>query len=54
MKNKIIGRINLIPKTSNLTTFDEVLVKLWLKQITIWDDRCTVELKSGVSIDVDA
>lgn len=24
------------------------------KQITIWDDRITVELKSGVSIDVDA
>jgi len=33
---------------------DEALVRRWIKQITIWDDRITVELKSGVSIDVDA
>jgi site-specific DNA recombinase len=26
----------------------------YIKQITIWDDRITVELKSGVSIDVNA
>ena len=37
-----------------LTEFDEALVRRWIKQITIWDDRITVELKSGVSIDVDA
>lgn len=30
------------------------LVRRWIKQITIWDDHITVELKSGVSIDVDA
>lgn len=37
-----------------LTEFDESLVRRWIKQITIWDDRITVELKSGVSINVDA
>lgn len=38
---------------SELTTFDEALVKRWLKQITIWDDHCTVELKSGLKVDVE-
>ena len=37
-----------------LTEFDENLVKRWLRQITVWDDHYTVELKSGLSIDVPA
>lgn len=41
-------------QTTHLTEFDESLVRRWIKQITIWDDRITIELKSGVSIDVDA
>ena len=41
-------------QTTHLTEFDESLVRRWIKQITIWDDRITVELKSSVSIDVDA
>ena len=40
-------------QTSDLTTFDEALVKRWLKQITIWDDHCTVELKSGFKVNVE-
>lgn len=40
-------------QTSDLTEFDEVLVKRWLKQITVRPDHCTVELKSGVSVDID-
>lgn len=36
------------------TEFDESLVRRWIRQITFWDDHITVELKSGVSIDVDA
>ena len=38
---------------SDLTVFDEALVKRWIKQITIWDDHCTVELKSGLKVDVE-
>lgn len=41
-------------QTAHLTEFDESLVRRWVKQITIRDDHITVELKSGVSIDVDA
>lgn len=37
---------------SELTEFDEKLVKHWLRQITVWDDHYTIELKSGLSIDV--
>ena len=40
-------------QSSDLTTFDKALVKRWLKQITIWDDHCTVELKSGLKVDVE-
>ena len=39
---------------NKLTEFDEKLVKRWLRQITVWDDHYTVELKSGLSIDVPA
>ena len=40
-------------QTTDLTDFDETLVKRWLKQITVWDDHFTVELKSGLSIDIE-
>ena len=58
-RDEQIKRINdlqdyISQQTPLLTEFDEALVRRWIKQITIWDDRITVELKSGVSIDVDA
>lgn len=58
-RDEQIKRINdlqdyIAQQTTHLTEFDESLVRRWIKQITIWDDRITVELKSGVSIDVDA
>lgn len=58
-RDEQIKRINdlqdyIAQQTTYLTEFDEALVRRWIKQITIWDDRITVELKSGVSIDVDA
>ena len=58
-RDEQIKRINelqdyIAQQTSYLTEFDEALVRRWIKQITIWDDRITVVLKSGVSIDVDA
>ena len=58
-RDEQIKRINdlqdyLAQQTTHLTEFDESLVRRWIKQITIWDDHITIELKSGVSIDVDA
>lgn len=40
-------------QTSDLTVFDEDLVKRWLKQIIIQDDHYTVELKSYLKVDVE-
>ena len=58
-RDEQIKRINdlqdyIAQQTTRLTEFDESLVQRWIKQITIWNDHITVELKSGVSIDVDA
>ena len=38
---------------TNLESFDETLVKRWLKQITVWEDHFTVKLKSGLKIDIE-
>lgn len=40
-------------QSATFEVFDETLVKRWLKQITIWNDHCTVELKSGLKVDVE-
>ena len=58
-RDEQIKRINdlqdyIAQQTTHLTEFDEALVRRWIKQITIWDDHITVELKSGVNVDVDA
>ena len=57
-RDKQIKRINdlqdyIAQQTTHLTEFEESLVRRWIKQITIWDDHITVEMKSGVSIDMD-
>ncbi len=53
-----IERINALQDFINqqnamLTEFDETLVKRWLKQITVYNDHFTVELKSGLKIDIE-
>ena len=58
-RDEQIKRINdlqdfIAQQTAHLTEFNEALVRRWVKQITVWDDHFTVELKSGVNIDVDA
>lgn len=58
-RDEQIKRINdlqdfIAQQTAHLTEFDESLMRRWLKQITVWDDHFTVELKSGVSIDIHA
>ena len=39
---------------AELTEFDEVLVRRWFKQITVYEDHYTIELKSGLKVDIDA
>ena len=59
VRDEQVKRINELTEfieqqDSELTEFDESLARRWLKEIVVWDDRITVELKSGVSLDVDA
>ena len=37
---------------AHLETFDETLVKRWLERIIVWEDHFTVELKSGLKIEI--
>lgn len=53
-----IARINdlqdfIKEQRTDLAEFDEILVKRWLKQITVRDDHFTVELKYGLKIDIE-
>lgn len=38
---------------TNRESFDETLVKRWIKQITVWEYHFTVEFKSGLKIDIE-
>lgn len=38
---------------TDITEFDEALIRRWINHITVYEDHFTVELKSGLSIDVD-
>lgn len=38
---------------TDISEFDEALIRRWIKQITVYNDHFTVELKSGLSIDID-
>ena len=37
---------------SEITEFDESLARRWLKEIVVWNDRFSVELKSGVTVEI--
>ncbi len=38
---------------TDITEFDEALIRRWIKLITVYDDHFTIELKSGLSIDIN-
>ena len=53
-----IARINELQdfikqQPAHLEAFDEAMVKRWLERIIIWDDHFTVELKSGLKIEIE-
>ena len=56
-RDEQLGRITALQdfirsQSTNLTELDESLAKRWVQKITVWPDRCTVELKSGLSVDI--
>lgn len=55
-RDERIRRINELQdfigsQPTQLTEFDENLVKRWVKRITVYDDRIAVELKSGICVE---
>lgn len=57
VRDEQVKRINELnefieQQDSELTEFDESLAQRWLKEIVVWDDRFSVELKSGVRIEM--
>lgn len=58
VRDEQVSRINELTEfiqqqDSELTEFDESLARRWLKEIGVWDNRITIELKSDISIDVE-
>lgn len=57
-RDEQIGRITELQdfikqQSTELTEFNENLARRWIKKITIYDDKYTVEFKSGVSVDIE-
>ena len=53
-----IARINELQdfikqQPAHLEAFDEVLVKRWLERVIVREDHFTVELKSGLKIEIE-
>lgn len=58
VRDERVKRINelndfISQQDTELTEFDESLARRWLKEITVWDNRFSVELKSGVIIEIE-
>ena len=57
VRDEQVKRINelndfISQQDTELTEFDESLARRWLKEIVVWDDRFSVELKSGVVVEI--
>lgn len=57
VRDEQVKRINELTEfieqqDSEMTEFDESLARRWIKEIVVWDDRFSVELKSGVKMEV--
>ena len=50
-----IARINELQDFSSSAApcFGEALVKHWLERIIVWEDHFTVDLKSGLNIEIE-
>ena len=42
----------LAEQTEQIEEYDEILVRRMIEKITVYEDRFTVEFKSGTSVDV--
>ena len=59
MNTELIKRLNdlaafLDEQTEAITDYSEAMVRRLIAKITVYDEKLTVEFKSGLEIDVDA
>lgn len=57
VRDEQVKRINELnefieQQDSEMTEFDESLVRRWIKEIIVWDERFSVELRSGVRVEI--
>ena len=54
LKKRIADMSTFLKKQSTaLTEYDEQLVRRLIEKVTIYEDKSTVEFKSGLTVDVD-
>ena len=58
VRDEQVKRINELnefieQQDSEMTEFDESLARRWLMDIVVWDDRFSVELKSGIVVEIE-
>ena len=54
LNSSLIKNVNFIrSQQSEITEFDESLVRKLIQQITVYDDHFTVRFKSGLEIDIN-
>ena len=54
MKKRIANMgVFLLKQPIALTEYDEPLVRRLIKKVTVFEDKFTVEFKSGVTVDVN-
>jgi site-specific DNA recombinase len=54
LKKRMADMSTFLKKQStNLTKYDEQLVRRLIEKVTVYEDKFTVEFKSGVTVDVD-
>jgi site-specific DNA recombinase len=54
LKKRIADMSTFLKKQSTaLTEYDEQLIRRLIEKVTIYEDKFTVEFKSGVTVDVE-
>ncbi len=58
VRDEQVKRINELnefikQQDSEMTEFDESLARRWIKEIVVWGDRFSVELKSGIVVEIE-
>ena len=55
LRDKVNDLVSFLDEqTTEITEYSETLVRRLIEKITVYDEKLTIEFKSGLEIDVDA